>query len=163
MKRRIAADDGFTLVEVLVVTFIIGIIASIIMVNFTVEDIHKPKYFGQYFSRMIPVAQQQAILTPAEIGLLVNKDSIQFLQYDKSWQAIDVSFMAHSTLLLQGINLNLVIDGKVVDLNKKITNPQILFSADGEITPFKLSISAAGVDSYTITSSANGEINVNNE
>ena len=74
-------QPGFTLIEVLVVLVIVAIITAVAIMAF--GDFGKSrdeKIEVQTFMRMIPIAQSQAILTPALLGLTITNNGYQYYQ-----------------------------------------------------------------------------------
>jgi general secretion pathway protein H len=93
--------QGFTLIEVMVVVVLIGIMASLVQYNVAGNDpVDKLKHESARFNAIFEVATDYGMLNNIELGLVVKKDSYQFLGYDgTSWADIpDQDWLAKVTL-----------------------------------------------------------------
>jgi general secretion pathway protein H len=93
--------QGFTLIEVMVVVVLIGIMASLVQYNVAGNDpVDKLKHESARFNAIFEVVTDYGMLNNIELGLVVKKDSYQFLGYDgTSWADIpDQDWLAKVTL-----------------------------------------------------------------
>lgn len=85
-----ALRQGFTLIEVMLVIVLMGILASVVVVNFVSEP--KDKVLSRETERLqqlIHFASEQAILKHIDFGLVLDDDGYQFVVFDGTrWQAV---------------------------------------------------------------------------
>ncbi|WP_019027317.1 type II secretion system minor pseudopilin GspH [Colwellia piezophila] len=116
---------GFTLIEVMVVIVLIGLMASLVQFNFSGNNpADKLKHESARFAAIFEVAADYGMLNNIELGLVVKKDSYQFLGYDGTqWTDIpDQDWLANVTMP-EGIELSLELDDLPID-------EPLLFDAD---------------------------------
>jgi general secretion pathway protein H len=155
---------GFTLIEVMVVVVLIGIMASLVQYNVSGNDpADKLKHESARFNALFEVATDYGMLNNIELGLVVKKDSYQFLGYDgTSWSDIpDQEWLAKVTLpeeVVLRIELEdlpiedpLLFDADTFttqdeddftlltkeDQEKRVI-PQVYLLSGGDITPFSV-------------------------
>lgn len=149
-------DKGFTLVEVLVVILIISIVSSVAILNFNRNQDHRIKTFANELVQILNLAEEQAILQPAILGLYVNDHQLQFaIHKNKTWELQEDRLLG-THLIPNGIQIKLAIEelGKV---DKK--QPPIIFSVNGGMTPFTLFIGRSGKKpGYAITGNVDGDV-----
>ncbi len=120
-----AKHKGFTLIEVMVVVVLIGIIASLVQFNFAgkrPEDILQQESLR--FAAIFEVAAEYGMLNNIELGLIVKKDSYQFLGYDGTkWAEIPEQDWQVNVTLPEEIELALELDDLPIE-------EPMLFDAD---------------------------------
>ncbi len=138
--RRNKLQSGFTFIETMVVLIIVGIIATfaaITLSSFTNSPSLKDT--AERFKMRFNAARLQAIIRPANIGILINKNGFQMLQLKRN-------------LKDKGLKWFSLYDDKVSDPNgfakmtvktaqNKSDTPQILINPNGLATPFQFTIS----------------------
>jgi len=116
---------GFTLIEVMVVVVLIGIIASLVQFNFAgkrPEDILQQESLR--FAAIFDVAAEYGMLNNVELGLVVKKDSYQFLGYDGTqWAEIPEQDWQANVTLPEEVELTLELDDLPIE-------EPMLFDAD---------------------------------
>jgi len=167
---------GFTLLELLIVVFIISLISAgfvKLMVGFggvtqSLED------ETRRLQRLLTLAAQQAILDGAPMGLLIEANAYYFVAAgEKYWLTVKDDDLLQRHPLPQGWRLALWQDGKRLppveanvkkdELGEKAEQPEpsIIFYDSGEMTPFELRIYAADNSEPTvIEADENGEVEV---
>jgi general secretion pathway protein H len=84
---------GFTLIELMVVIMLVGIMATMVQFNASgkrPEDVLQQE--SARFAAIFEVASEYGMLNNIELGLMVKKDSYQFLGYDGTrWAEIPVA------------------------------------------------------------------------
>jgi type II secretion system protein H len=111
---------GFTLIEILVVVFIIGIISAgvLLSVNLTGRDRDLEKESDRFFS-LVNYAREQAQLQTREYGVLMHDDGYQFVAYDARrgvWREIYEDEILRVRKLPDGLDFKLVVDTRPVVL-----------------------------------------------
>ena len=157
-------QHGFTLIEVMVVIVLIGLMASLVQFNISGNNpADKLKHESARFAAIFEVAVDYGMLNNVELGLIVKKDSYQFVGYDGTqWTEIpDQDWQAHVTMS-EEIELSLELDDLPIDepllfdadtfkekdeddftlmskeeREKKII-PQVYILSGGDLTPFSV-------------------------
>jgi len=166
---------GFTLLELLIVIFIISLIsAGFIKLSLgfasatqSLEDETRRLH------RLLDLTAQRSILRGGAIGLLIEANAYHFVSRGRAfeWVTFDGDDMLQHHQLPQGWHLELrqydkVVPPVVVNLETDETEakvgqppPAIVFYDSGEITPFQLRIYAIDIpDPFMIEAKENGEI-----
>jgi len=124
-KQIRSTHSGFTLIEVMVVVVLIGIIASLVQFNFSgkrPEDILQQESLR--FAAIFEVAAEYGMLNNIELGLIVKKDSYQFLGYDGTqWTEIPEQDWQANVTLPEEVELTLELDDLPIE-------EPMLFDAD---------------------------------
>ena len=138
-------QDGFTLIEVLVVLVIVAIVTAVVVLAF--GDFGRgrtEKIRVETFARMIRAAQSQAIITPTILGLTLTSNGYVFYQYvtnknQPSWQKMQ------NAVLSQPNAFKKIFDVSVKDVakydpaqNSANHHPAIIFLPSGYVTAFHL-------------------------
>lgn len=147
---------GFTLLEILVVVFIIGVIATLAVLsvdNRAADD--RLEREAQRLDALLGMAGEDAVLFGVELGLQVTRDGYRFLRLDADgWIPVTAGDSPlRPRTLDEGVTLHLIResgerprpagggDGEKSDTGPR---PDVLFLSSGEITPFELSLTASG-------------------
>jgi general secretion pathway protein H len=172
MRRRTTLSSGFTLIEVLVVVFIIGILASV-----TVISIHalgrdnELRDETRRIASIIEAVQEQAQMEGRDFGLRLQERQYEFLVYDPRkdlWQAVDGDDLLRLRQLPPGLSFKLRLEGREASLRpppdpKKPWPPQITILGSGDVAAFELKVQREDSDhEATITCNANSELEVKN-
>src|SRR5580658_3537410 len=117
------AQGGFTLLEMLVVVFIIALLASaaILSLGATGKDSGLEKERDRLSSLMSYVRERGAILT-LEYGIRCGPHGYRFVYFDNrtnQWQPETVDETLRLRKLPPGLNLNLIIEGHQIVLDDK--------------------------------------------
>lgn len=128
---------GFTLIEILVVLFIIGITLGFAMLAF--GDFGSKRRIviaAEQFVNYVKFIQQEAILETGTLGILFDSNSYQVMRFQplKNWQFMPKKGIFHQ----QHFPHNAIIHLEN-NLTKK-GEPQIVINAAGDMTPFRLNL-----------------------
>ncbi len=171
LRRPLA---GFTLLELLIVIFIVSLISAgfvRLMVGFGGAALSLEEE-ARRLHRLLTLAAQQAILQGSEIGLLVEADGYHFVRPVKDYSvALREEELLRHRKLPEGWRLELEQDDRPVppvtvaaekegaEQETRQPPPSILFYDSGEVTPFRLHLYTADASaSATIEARENGEI-----
>lgn len=151
---------GFTLLEILIVIVIIGIAATTVMFTITPNQRKQSENLSQQLINLITLAEQEALLRPATLGLGFNKNSWQFYEFKPKEKNHKSTWVTLTTSPLNPRNLpnNLQVR---VKLNNEIAaaQPQIIISPSGDVSPFIILIGPIGkTPFYQISETNNGEL-----
>lgn len=152
---------GFTLIEILVVILIISIISGIAVTTLTSNQEKELALTAGSITQIILFAEENALLRPATLGLALTPTTFQFfIHQDQGQPWLPLNEQVFSTHVLpEGTQLSLKIADKIVPLDGK---PRIIFSQNGDITPFKLYLGKNGNKLlYQIVGLYNGEVKTN--
>jgi general secretion pathway protein H len=113
-------SGGFTLIEMLVVVFIIGIIASgvLLSVNLTGRD-RELEHESDRLLALVNYAREQAELQTREYGVIFHDDGYQFVAYDPRrglWREVYEDDSLRLRRLPDGLDFKLVVDARPVVL-----------------------------------------------
>ena len=159
-------QQGFTLIEVMLVIVLIGVMVSAVQFTFSGNKAEQLlEQNSARFAGVFDVAAEYGLLNNIELGLFVEKNTYQFLGYDGvSWSPIASNPMFEVFTLPEGIEITLQLDDLPIEepllfdssllINedqddnfteeeKKKTIPQVYMLSGGDITPFSLTFSLA--------------------
>ena len=167
LKQKHRIQQGFTLIEVMLVIVLIGVMVSAVQFTFSGN---KPEQLLEQnsarFAGIFDVAAEYGLLNNIELGLFIEENSYQFLGYDGvSWSPIADNPLFEVYNLPEGIEITLQLDDLPIeapqlfdssvlinededesftdDAEKKKTIPQVYMLSGGDITPFSLTFSLA--------------------
>lgn len=163
MQTRPAVNAGFTLLELMLVILLIGLLATMVTLNFSGESRHeKLTNEAERFQQVTQYVAETAQLKQQEWGLYVQGDRYGFLYYDNDsakWLEAEEPEGLHQHKVAQDISITLELDGLEaaegnllsqlewqLDDDEQQTEeqqdipvlPQVFILSSGEISPFKL-------------------------
>ncbi|MGB6976957.1 MAG: type II secretion system minor pseudopilin GspH, partial [Gammaproteobacteria bacterium] len=173
LEGRTAENQGFTLIEIMVVVLIIGIAASFAVLRFgDFGQTRRMQNSAMELYLLLHTAQQQAVLQPAIIGWAIKGNGFGFYQFvvadhNASWQPLthDRLFRFHDlgnkiVLQLRVLNRPQIPGmGSEDEQDLETIVPKLIFLPSGYVTPFVIRIGLRDhPPSYEITGNAAGEI-----
>ena len=167
------ADRGMTLVEVLVVLFIIGIILGFATLSFKRDDVGG--VVEQEIARLralVELSGQKAIIEAREFGIAFSKAGYRFLDLqDDGWHVLDDTEVLRARYLPDGLYLGLVIGDSPVALSEDFKEmesgavmsddqlPQVVFLTDGGVMDFEVTVFSNDLDTaFRLLSNPDGEL-----
>lgn len=161
----VGVERGFTLLEILIVLVIVAVMAGLLVVGFSDSPQQQLRREAGNLAALINVASDEAVLRGVELGLVIDDDGYQFVYFDpetKQWQAARERALARHDFA-DGYAVDFALDGAEVDeaLRERIAafaarsedaalRPALLLLSSGEVTPFRITLSAAQVAPVTI-------------
>lgn len=159
MKPR---GRGFTLIEVLVVLFIVSIMSGIVVANmpsFTQTGDFDTE--AQRIKVLLEMAREEAVVQGREYGFKPEEEGYQFYTYnelDQQWEPVEIRPF-HPHKLSEDIKVNLSVEGKDYQMaGTGDDGPPLLILSSGEITPFELTIRSGKDSSRTLVSDGFSEL-----
>lgn len=163
-SARLAITQGYTLIEILIVLFIISIVATTALLSIGHNKNKAIESFANQLTQILTLAEEQAILQPTVLGMYVDEESFRFSSLQQEAKTQKNSWIPLQDTILGkhkipgGIVVSVKVDGQSIDLEKK--NPQIIISTNGEATPFTIYVGKPGEKPlYEIRGEADGSIN----
>ncbi len=162
MLSRPKRDQGYTLLELVVVVFIVGLISAVILLRSgTVRFERKPALYAQQLQSFLQVCQQQAILQPAVIGILFSADKFGAYIFQEGDQAKWVAMAGKDNFwkprdIPQDLAVRITA---TVTFHAGVITPQIVIQPSGDLTPFSIDIGYTNEPlRYRVSGNAAGEI-----
>lgn len=162
-------NSGFTLIEIMIVIFIIGIAATFAVLNLgNITHARRIEEVAKELALLLPAAETQAILQPAVIGVRITDNDYQFFQFVidnntrvASWKLIQRDRLLQTRPIAPDVAVTLANQEKsnLIPEEEQATQPQLIFLPSGDITPFNIIIGGKDEPAkYQLVGAANGEI-----
>ncbi len=150
LSYRESRQSGFTMIEILVVLVLVGLLASLAIVNLGGgrEQREMTSKIRELYVLM-QTASEQAILNNEELGLVIDEEGYRFVVFDE----LEREWASESARLFQGrgfpewMSVTLFTEGDIPRLasgeddeedEENQLRPDIVFYSSGETTPFEL-------------------------
>ena len=157
-----ARSAGFTLIEIMVVVFIIGLITAAAVITFGGEqrDTELDRE-AERLDALFDYVREQAELQTRDYGFRVNNVGYSFVVFDvlqNQWRTADEDDALRQREFPEGLEPQVVVDGRRIVLDQKKRDleefkPQIMIFANGDLTSFEISLrregAGAGARIYT--------------
>lgn len=166
---------AFTLIEILVVLFIISIVTSVALISVAHNENKKIESFANDLTQLITLAEEQAMLSPAILGLSFSTNTFQFASFQsitvkkKGWVTLNDGILGShripDSIQVEVKGGNTRFDAESGDEQDEDDDegenfvPQIIISMNGDVTPFSIYVGKRGEKAqYVITGDADGTI-----
>lgn len=127
---------GFTLLEMLVTLFIIGLITGWAILS--IRPTSPIEIESKKLVALLKLLQEESIIQCRNVGVSFEHDSYRFWKFqNKHWQPLEATAFYKRTLSLTG-HWQLQIDNQLIDLQEKVNKPQLIFWSSGEIPAFQI-------------------------
>jgi len=157
MRAMRARSGGFTLIELMVVVFIIGLIASAAVITFGGDrrDTELDKE-AERINALLSYVREQAELQTRDYGLWINDHAYSFVVFDvlqNQWRTNDEDGALREREFPEGMVPAVVLEGRPIVLNVKKDDkkkgidefkPQIMIFANGDLSSFEISLQREG-------------------
>lgn len=159
MNKR---DQGFTLIELVVVMVIFAIIVTMATINFGDPQVKRIKQSSNQIASLIQLAKEQAIFNSQDYAVSVWESGFAFYSLTETgWIPVVGDRIFRSRDLPGDLRFDLYLDGiKVILTQQDKKKPQVFITSDGEISPFRLEITDQRDWRYQIEFNEIGEFEI---
>jgi len=147
MAHRQRSQAGFTLLELLVVAFIIAMLAgaAVLSVGVLGSD-QELKHEAQRIKSVVELLQEEALMQGRDYGIQFTDTGYEFMIFDYDqylWVDSDDLEILKPYELDENIGMELNLDGRDIVLEPRDDDiedpqPQVMLLSGGEITPFEI-------------------------
>lgn len=151
---------GFTLFEIIVVVFIIGVMVT--MATLSISQ-HGDRYVEDEAKRihhLMRLASEEAVMQGQELSLLLTTTGYSFAKLNgPKWEPIEDDRLFRRREFPPMLDVKLSIYEDEVNLTNQDKPAQVYLLSSGEVTPFKLTLRDANSEAkYTVAGTLTGEI-----
>jgi general secretion pathway protein H len=157
MRATRARSYGFTLIELMVVVFIIGLITSAAIITFGGDrrDSELDKE-AERIDALLEYVREQAELQTRDYGIRISDRAYSFVVFDvlqNEWRTNDDDDALREREFPEGMVPSVVLEGRRIVLNVKKDDkkkgidefkPQIMIFANGDLSSFEISLQREG-------------------
>jgi general secretion pathway protein H len=154
MQATRARSAGFTLIELMIVVFIIGLITAAVVITIGSErrDTELDKE-AQRLDALLGYVREQAELQTRDYGFLSSDREYKFLVFDvlqNKWRPVDEDDALRERKYPDGMLVSMVVEGRAIVLNQKKKSglndlkPQVMIFANGDLTSFEVKLQREG-------------------
>jgi general secretion pathway protein H len=168
--RPRAKASGFTLVEILVVMFIIGIIVTVVGLsggNARERQALRDEAFR--LQQLVTLAAEESVLGARQVGIEFQPTGYRFmLLQNQRWRLIDDGGALRPRRFDEDMALVLTVEGNAEDLAQlgvaeDALAPQVLLLSSGEATPFNVDLTNRSGGHYSLEIDAMGQVTLTDQ
>ena len=155
-----ARTRGFTLMELIVVVFIIGISLSFVTISLNQHSDRQVEDAVKRLHQLLRLAAEEAVMQSQEYSLMVTKTGYSFaaLSLGGKWENVSDDAMLRQREFPENVRVELRIDQQQVGFEDSETPGQIYILSSGELTPFQLLVKTEDEIAYGIEGNIIGQI-----
>jgi general secretion pathway protein H len=157
MRASRAQSRGFTLIELMIVVFVIGLITAAAVITFGGDrrDTELDRE-SERLDALFDYAREQAELQTRDYGLRINEHSYSFVVFDvlrNEWRVAGEDDALREREFPEGLRPSVIIEGRPIVLDAKRDEkkkgvedfkPEILIFANGDLSSFEISLQREG-------------------
>jgi len=144
---------GFTLIEIMIVVFIIGLVTAAAVITFGGDrrDSELDKE-AQRLDALFDYVREQAELQTRDYGFRVDAEGYAFVVFDvlrNEWRQVDEDDALRERAFPEGLLPKVVVEGRTIVLDQKKPSvpdfkPQIMIFANGDLSSFEIWLQREG-------------------
>ncbi|TAN64922.1 MAG: type II secretion system protein GspH [Methylobacter sp.] len=152
---------GFTLIELLIVIVLIGIISSMAMLSMNSGNQRdQQKQEAERLLQLFQLASQEAIIRGMPVALEYYRHGYRFMTMNNGqWHTEIKDDLFKPRTLHPQLSIDLQVEKQAILLRDQadhVPDPQIVFTPDGDISLFQITIALNGSDeTFTLTNTLN--------
>lgn len=167
MRYSRSQAQGFTLIEILVVLFIISIVTTVALLSIGRSDNKQMESFANELTQSLTLAEEQAMLQPTVLGFTLNQQGFHFASLKTTGQDKKETWVPLTDSLLgkHAVPKNIEVTIKVGSASQAeneeeaSARPNVIISTNGDITPFSIYVGKKGQHPrYVIIGDADGNV-----
>jgi general secretion pathway protein H len=138
-----ARGRGFTLLEILVVVFIIGIVLSLATLAFRDDIDDRLQTEARRLAALLTLASQEAVLQGSELAVAFTPRGYRFQVLEEGQWTDAADAILRERQLAEDLTLFVEIEGETTQPAEKDAEkqpPRVYLLSSGEITPFTLTL-----------------------
>ena len=153
LRAAHAPSGGFTLLELMVVVFIIGLITAAAVITFGGDrrDTELDRE-AERINALLGYVREQAELQTRDYGVRINDHTYSFVVFDvlqNQWRTNDEDDALREREFPEGVQPSVVLEGRpiVLDVKKKTLEdftPQLMIFANGDLSSFEITLQREG-------------------
>jgi general secretion pathway protein H len=153
-------EQGFTLLELLAVLFIIGIIVSFAGLSIGQRSSRAAQDEAERLYGLVRVASEESVLQGRELAVEFTRDSYHFLELasDNEWILIEEDTLFRERKFPPDVNIELLVEGVTSSFGDEKNLPRIFVLSSGELTDFIISFNLDDEIAYTLSGTINGKL-----
>ncbi|MFV1982459.1 MAG: type II secretion system minor pseudopilin GspH [Thiohalomonadales bacterium] len=166
LKQRLAKNNGFTLIELMVVVALIAIVMGSVVLS--VGDggkLDRLEIETKRMSALIKLLGEEAILKNKEFAVVIDETEYDFQELDKNnkWKSLEGDAVFHKRKITDNSIIEMILEDFDVDFEaqKEKEDVKIFLLSSGEMSPFEIKIKDVETEAYfMITGSMVGALKI---
>lgn len=159
--RFLRPSSGFTMIEILVVLVVVGLLASLAIVNLGGgQQLRELENEVREVYLLMQTANEQAILNNEELGLVLEDDGYQFVVYDvetAKWEVKEERLFSKRSYP-EWLTVTLLLDDEESETGSEEgeLSPDLMFLSSGETDQFEMEFTIGTDTAHLHTISSDG-------
>lgn len=142
---RRARGAGFTLLELLVVLFLVGLLTSIVVLSSATAGLERRlEDEAARLAGLLELASENSVLTGRELAVGFQPGGYAFFYFEgNDWQPLQSGELFRPRQLGSDMQLSLIVEETEIDLSERTSHvePHIIMYSSGDVSPFLVTLS----------------------